>query len=463
MKKYLLALALLPALASAENYFTEGTVWNYLGLASAIGEESFGITTYSLEGTQTVGGYECSNLYRVHDHNPATRTFVALIRTEGDKVLFLRSEEDTEWLTLYDFSLTLGESVLVTPIYAGGWNDTNYVECISEGVAEKYGDFPKINILGKDEISDRTREEWSDSYLNMWLRGVGGTSRLDIDVAYDGICGYSYDTLLNVTANGTTVCQHSDYRDVEEGESVFLPSYIMWCSEIFGDESPAIKTERYMQTIESFVSEPSKPRIITNSLNKSLQKVSVEGDVVYRMNIGDQNLKVVAYDFAMQPGDVREVAPIEGELDETTWMRCEKRKPSTVFPGHDEIFLAEFADEAMTQFLGRGSWIAGIGTIHGVSCNSRFDRSMANHQLCRIIVNGRVAFERSLAGIGSVVEAQKNFEVRTAGRYVMADEPFALYTTDGRLISSGTTTVEVTTPGIYVAASQSGAAKVAVK
>ncbi len=142
-------------------------------------------------------------------------------------------------------------------------------------------------------------------------------------------------------------------------------------------------------------------------------------------------------------------------------MRCESRKPSVDFPGRDEIKLAEFADEAMTQFLGRGSWIDGIGTIHGVSCNNRFDRSMAQRQMFRIIDNGHVAWERSLASIDNV-DAAPTLDARVIGRTVIASEPFTLYSIDGRRIASGEGSVEVAAPGIYIVATPSASAKVAV-
>lgn len=192
MKKEFLMLiglsAMICATATAQNYFTENTVWEEIGRATPI--EEYMTIHYTLAEPGEMAGKECLKLYRTDNNDPATRTLQSYIHVDGDKVYFLRDLASGQWKLMYDFSIKAGETCAVEQFrdFANVPYDHPFtLTCLSETESTKTleGEYAKVT----------------------WLTGIGNPAGV-ADNIYELFSG-GQSQLIKVTSAGKTVYENT--------------------------------------------------------------------------------------------------------------------------------------------------------------------------------------------------------------------------------------------------------------
>lgn len=198
----LIGLLLAGMTVSAENYFVDGTAWESLSRGTHAPNLPYTPFTHTLDGTAIIDGYECLKLYETRDNDPATRTHIGWIRTEGDKIYSLVDETTHTWSVIYDFGLAVGTSATVEGFYDYGKGYTPLeatVRCTgiitgADGLTQR-----NLDIL----IRDVTYGE------ETWIDGIGSIHGIKYNLmrAMSGIGSI----LVKVTSGGTTVYENNSY------------------------------------------------------------------------------------------------------------------------------------------------------------------------------------------------------------------------------------------------------------
>ena len=170
MKKLLLSIFALAAVicmdasaTDAENAFVDGTVWEMIGISDATPEmESY--TSYcKLDGVREVGGYEAMLMYK-------GSSFVAFVRTEGDKVYWADDEENPEWYLCFDFGMKPGDEGHFYDIGSHHPYKHCTMRCISITTAPMYYDYPVLEMqrLWEGSSGQFDTEPWYIGIGSAW-------------------------------------------------------------------------------------------------------------------------------------------------------------------------------------------------------------------------------------------------------------------------------------------------------
>lgn len=212
MKKLALLLAVLslPLVAGAQGYFKDGMRWESCLSAVMVPPVEPAFETFMLDGDTLVGGVEALKMYVQNDYTPG-RELVAVVRTEGDRVLFRNVAVTDGWRLMYDFGLQPGEGCYVYNV-----SDSltrTYVKCVEvrEGV---YDGLDAIDL----EEYDAEPQSSGDGYLysdGTWIRGVGSLFGVTWNNRFgvDGVGGM----LLEASLDGEVVYR----REVSSVEPAF--------------------------------------------------------------------------------------------------------------------------------------------------------------------------------------------------------------------------------------------------
>lgn len=217
-KHLLLLLALIPAFTAAENYFVDGACWEYYGEAEESGVTVAFDQVYTIEGTATVGDYECLNLFLYSTFSPEPgmvpkKKFVTYVRTEGEKVFFLPDPDTEQWALLYDFSLEPGEYCTVGTLLCSPISFDNEVTCLERFVSEPYGGVTAMKV--DDRFPDE--DPYEVARENVWLVGIGSTEDLNQNFGYHARYGSATGWLVRFTVNGEEICALKTYTPDNAG------------------------------------------------------------------------------------------------------------------------------------------------------------------------------------------------------------------------------------------------------
>lgn len=192
MKKEFLMLiglsAMICSTATAQNYFTENTVWEEIGRATPV--EEFMTIHYTLAEPGEMAGKECLKLYRTDNNDPATRTLQSYIHVDGDKVYFLRDLASGKWKLMYDFG-----------VQVGGTYDINHFVDFSNTPYDR----PFTLTCTSETESTKTLEGEYDKVT--WLTGIGNPAGVTANL-YELYCG-GESHLIKVTSAGETVYENT--------------------------------------------------------------------------------------------------------------------------------------------------------------------------------------------------------------------------------------------------------------
>lgn len=180
--------AMICSTATAQNYFTENTVWEEIGRATPI--EEFMTIHYTLAEPGEMAGKECLKLYRTDNNDPATRTLQSYIHVDGDKVYFLRDLASGQWKLMYDFG-----------VQVGGTYDINHFVDFSNTPYDR----PFTLTCTSETESTKTLEGEHDKVT--WLTGIGNPAGVTANL-YELYCG-GESHLIKVTSAGETVYENT--------------------------------------------------------------------------------------------------------------------------------------------------------------------------------------------------------------------------------------------------------------
>ena len=194
MKHYLAFLTWLlmwPACAVAQNYFVEGTVWEYDMVSSETPDYEPVPCVCTLAEPCVVEGRECLKLFGVRDDK--SLVFMSYISVDGDKVYFLKDLASAQWVLMYDFGVEVGETITVdmyrdlAETYVG-WDGV--LTCLEKSAASYGGNGGMVFDC--------------DSYCKVkWIKGIGSVSGPTLNLA-EMIDGYG-GRLRRVTSGGRVV------------------------------------------------------------------------------------------------------------------------------------------------------------------------------------------------------------------------------------------------------------------
>lgn len=202
MEKLILILMVISAglLAKAENFFTEGTIWQ-LETEEDYPPFNEHSVNYVLEGTIEVDGVEGLKMFYYDNNSPEQKILSCIIRTEKEKVYF-KIEQSEEWLLLYDFSLQPGEGGYFympnSPYYETATPICQYLNCVE-----------RIEATSDDGFATLVMEEYDDEDATEcfgkgnWYAGIG-SERGPLDNLYFDADG-AYSRLTEVIYNGNEI------------------------------------------------------------------------------------------------------------------------------------------------------------------------------------------------------------------------------------------------------------------
>lgn len=212
MKKCALFLAILslPLVAGAQDYFKDGMEW--VQCVSGMHEPNpvTVVETVTLDGDTVVDGMDALKMWVTNDKTQV-RELVAVVRTEGDRVLFRNGAVTDGWRLMYDFGLQPGEGCYV---YNVSDNLTRtYVKCVEV----RQGACGGLDAMELEEY-DAEPQSRGDGRLHStgtWIRGLGSTRGVTWNNRFgvDGAGGM----LLEASCGGEVVY----HREVSSVEPVF--------------------------------------------------------------------------------------------------------------------------------------------------------------------------------------------------------------------------------------------------
>ncbi|MDE5807413.1 MAG: hypothetical protein K2H76_04795 [Muribaculaceae bacterium] len=181
MRYFILFLHLLFILycASAQNYFKDGVIWvmKYEGTSAPPDEAPKGYSTtflYKAPNDSVLSMYEHS------DKSESEPSFIAYIKTEGDKVYFNQYEDSIpKWNLLYDFGMQPGEGCYI-------YSPLNYNLKRPRKPVREYmvctdihpdPDNPGWEIMEMEVYDEEDSEKPWDR--GRWIKGLG--SEMDVD------------------------------------------------------------------------------------------------------------------------------------------------------------------------------------------------------------------------------------------------------------------------------------------
>lgn len=194
MKKEFLMLiglsAMICSTATAQNYFTENTVWEEIARPRVKPNEEYMTIHYTLAEPGEMAGKECLKLYRTENNDPSTRTLQSYIHVDGDKVYFLRDLASGQWKLMYDFG-----------VQVGGTYDINHFVDFSNTPYDR----PFTLTCTSETESTKTLEGEYDKVT--WLTGIGNPAGVTANL-YELYCG-GESHLIKVTSAGETVYENT--------------------------------------------------------------------------------------------------------------------------------------------------------------------------------------------------------------------------------------------------------------
>ncbi len=196
------AFMLTPVVAFSQNCFVDGTEWKVEGC----GTESPYPNYWHCNIKQVFDAESGFSAFIVEDVEEGSIQHGVYVKTEGDQVFFKKTLS-SEWLLMYDFSLSPGDVVTVyQPDYADseGLPRPAYLKCTGVSESEEYEGLIAMEL---EEYSDDSYEANLDAEperfklgSGTWLKGVGSTQGVLWNAGF-GMCGWG-SRLMDVLFNG---------------------------------------------------------------------------------------------------------------------------------------------------------------------------------------------------------------------------------------------------------------------
>jgi len=180
-----------------QDYFPliqENNTWNVLTVVGSIFDTSYFTTTYKLTGDTIISSKTYKKLYTSEEEQAVNWSLWGFMREDTDKKVWIRWHSDEEEFLVYDFSIEVGDSVLV------GVDNPEYL---------------RVDSISENEINQSQRKKfWLSAinypsyYTETWIEGIGSNkgicwsgSVLVVGGWYRLLCMYENETLIYSNPN----------------------------------------------------------------------------------------------------------------------------------------------------------------------------------------------------------------------------------------------------------------------
>lgn len=207
-KTFLLATLLSIGQAlTAQNYFKPGMVWEESTEIISGGVPVEIQLKYFLGDFEEIEGRMAAPMYS--ERSDLGTSLQCYISTDGNKVYTLCGNTDKEWKLMYDFDISVGETVNV-------WS-TPYLSCNNFGFGPHGVDCLEKNYIpsscGNIELIRVDDNRYPDSQREIyWISGIGSNLGVTMN------CGYGMDgrggRLLKATFNGKTIYEDANMSQI---------------------------------------------------------------------------------------------------------------------------------------------------------------------------------------------------------------------------------------------------------
>lgn len=201
MKKPIIFMlfTILTSITYGQDYFPlieENKTWNVLSVAfQPPFDTSFSTITYKATGDTIISSESYKNLFASSEESPENWSLMCFMREDADKRVWLRMDSEDDEFLMYDFSIDVGDSVLVgiyEPVYL-------LVDSISE-----------INInqtvRNKYWLSCNMMPEYSET----WIEGIGSNKGICWSGSAFVVGGWYW--FLCMSENGELIYMNPNYE-----------------------------------------------------------------------------------------------------------------------------------------------------------------------------------------------------------------------------------------------------------
>lgn len=470
-----LIIAFATKMASAENYFSPGTVWT-LSLPTSVNEGDILVKGYGkLLDPIEYKGEEVMPYVRFNPETGEMQPENFYVRSEGDKVFFRpKKVEDPEmdhWYLIYDFGLQPGETAAVSSL----WFKNNgqlanvygfHVECIETNVSDSdiFGECMNLKYTFDSEISH-------DSFDVTWIMGAGNPMSMEypcespipnigtIEVtSADGELLFGYKAYFisdnNFFRPGTVwIDQQSDSMNQEPGTSK------KYFKLLDTREDVGINAMPYV-SFDPETGESSEPKYYVRS---AWDKVYFRPIEVAKPELDRWYL---VYDFSLQPGDHTAVYTLKfdgNKLVDTTgeYVECISSDESLEDMTGKFMRLKHYSKTEKEVI-----WIMGAGNIANMQYPVGVPEE-SNYVMEVTTADGDVVFKSGVTKVAGI--ETDNVSVTSEGLTIVvdgldADQPVTIYNLDGASVAEGkgSCRLTMTEKNVYIVKAGSFTFKVVV-
>lgn len=203
-----------------------------------------------------------------------------------------------------------------------------------------------------------------------------------------------------------------------------------------------------------------------------------EGSKIYFQSNSKAKDWTLMYDFDLKPGEGCYVASpsyhwSDSYVPRTTYVKCSETGFHEKFDNLACLSIEEYADDSCAEFLGKGYWLTGIGSVNGLLKNCGFGNIGATSKLIFASNGYWETFNTSPSGTAEVID-DFGFIYHIDGLnvtvppYGNAGGDCKMYTSDGGEVpgeydSKGVLSFNVPEPGIYILTNEHTTKKILVR
>ncbi len=195
----------------------EHNTWNVISVAGFIFDTTYSTITYKLTGDTIINAKTYKKLYASEEEQAVNWSLWGFMREDTDKKVWIRWHQDEEEFLAYDFSIDVGDSVLV------GVDNPEYlhVDSISEVVINQ-------NPRKKFWLS---AVNYPTYYKEIWIEGIGSSkgvcwsgSVLVVGGWYRLLCMHENETLIYSNPNYESCYLITDINEIENLSLKIFPN-----------------------------------------------------------------------------------------------------------------------------------------------------------------------------------------------------------------------------------------------
>jgi len=195
----------------------ENNTWNVLSVAGFIFDTTYSTITYKLTGDTIINAKTYKKLYASEEEQAVNWSLWGFMREDTDKKVWIRWHSDDEEFLAYDFSIDVGDSVLV------GIDNPEYL---------------RVDSITEVVINQSQRKKFWLSAINLptfyneiWIEGIGSSkgicwsgSVLVVGGWYRLLCMHENETLIYSNPNYESCYLITEINEIENPSLKIFPN-----------------------------------------------------------------------------------------------------------------------------------------------------------------------------------------------------------------------------------------------